>query len=100
MSDPSPQGNISSFPRSAASGQQPLPLEGGNGGSHPTDMSMLGERVAKIEGAIDGLKSSVDALRWVVTILAALIIGGFAFLGVQMTQANNRIAGVEGEVRA
>src|SRR5205814_8197627 len=58
------------------------------------------ERVAKIEGAIDGLKSSVDALRWVVTILAALIIGGFAFLGVQMTQANNRIAGVEGEVRA
>jgi hypothetical protein len=84
------------FPKTSA----PRSLEGGNGGPHPPDMSMLGERVARMEGAVEGLKSSVDAMRWVVGVLAVIIVGGVSFLGVQITRSDGRIAALETKVDA
>jgi hypothetical protein len=73
-------------------------LEGGNGGPHPPDMSDLSGRVAKIEGSVDGLKSSVDALRWVIGILAVIVVGSISFLGFQITRIDSRVAGVESKI--
>jgi len=63
-------------------------------------MTDLSNRVARIEGAIDGLRSSIDALRWVVGILALVVIGGISFLGVQITHSDGRIASLESKVDA
>lgn len=81
--------------------QSRLPtLDGGEGGPHPPDMSELSGRVAKVEGAVDGLRSSIDALRWVVGILALVIVGGISFLGVEVTRTDGRIAALESKVDA
>jgi hypothetical protein len=53
-----------------------------------------------VEGAVEGLRSSIDALRWVVGILALVIVGGISFLGVQLTRSDSRIATFEEKVDA
>jgi len=61
-------------------------------------MTDISGRVAKVEGAVEGLKSSIDALRWVIGILALLIIGGASFLGIQITRTDARVAAFERKV--
>jgi len=58
----------------------------------------IGERLARVEGGIEGLKGSLDGLRFGFTILAgavalvaAMMMGGFAFLGFQVSQVSSKI---------
>jgi hypothetical protein len=100
MSSPTPGAVVPIRPTTRAPGDPSL--DGGNGGPHPPDMSDISGRVSKIEGAVDGLKSAVDAMRWVIglgfPILAVIMIGGFTFLGFQITQTNNRVITLESKV--
>jgi hypothetical protein len=55
-------------------------------------------RLARVEGGIEGLKGSVDGLRFGFTILAgavaliaAIMMSGFAFLGFQSAQVSSKI---------
>jgi hypothetical protein len=66
-------------------------LDGGERGHHPPDMSDISGRVAKIEGTI-------SALQLIVGVLAAVIIGGVTFLGVQITRIDNRVANLDSKV--
>lgn len=93
-----PGENVYPFPGAAPS-KTPA-LEGGNGGPHPPDMTDISGRVARVEGAVEGLRSSIDALRWVIGILALVIVGGISFLGVQLTRSDSRIATFEEKVDA
>lgn len=54
--------------------------------------------MSKVEGAVDGLKGSIDAMRWVIGILALVIIGGVSFLGVQVTRIDGRVESLESKV--
>jgi len=54
--------------------------------------------LTRVEGGVEGLKGSLDGLRFGFTILAgavalvaALMMGGFAFLGFQVSQASSKI---------
>lgn len=61
-------------------------------------MTDLTGRVSKLEGAVDGLKSSVDAMRWIVGVLALLVVGGISFLGIQVTRIDGHSASLETKV--
>src|SRR6266851_692990 len=99
MNSGTPPGeNVYPFPGGAPS-ETPI-LEGGDGGPHPPDMTDISGRVARVEGAVEGLRSSIDALRWVIGILALVIVGGISFLGVQLTRSDSRIATFEEKVDA
>ena len=90
-----PQSNVHLFPVSP-----PSLLESGSGGPHPPDMSDLTSRVSKVEGAVEGLKGAIDALRWVIGILALVVIGGVSFLGILLVITNNRMVNIESKVDA
>ena len=71
-------------------------------GDDPHNPDMFGERLAKLEGLFEGLKSSLDSMRFVLSILVAVLLGGFAFLGTQMvrldTKSQAQIEGVSAKV--
>jgi len=56
--------------------------------------------VARLGGAVEGLKSALDGLRWVVGIIAVIMIGGFSFLGFQLNRIEGRVDRVEAAVEA
>lgn len=58
--------------------------------THLTDMQI---RLAKLEGAL-------DAYKLLFTLIMAVLIGGFAFLGVQSIRMDGRIAGLSADVQA
>jgi hypothetical protein len=62
--------------------------------------STVDARLAHLEGGLEGLKSSLDGLRWVVGILTIIVIGGFSFLGFQLNRLEGRIDRVEAAVQA
>lgn len=57
-------------------------------------------RLARLEGVVEGLKSSVDGMRWVVGIVVVVIIGGFSFLGFQLNRLEGRVDRIEIAVAA
>jgi hypothetical protein len=63
-------------------------------------MSVLSERLARLEGVVEGVKSSIDSLRWVIGILAVIVVAGLGFLGVQITRTDARVATTESKVDA
>jgi hypothetical protein len=77
---------------------------------HPTeqtwqasvDTRLLGlvGSVARLEGWMEGLKSAVDGLRWVVGMIGVVMIGGFSFLGFQLNRIEARVDRVETAVAA
>jgi hypothetical protein len=79
------------------------PLAGSGSGPHDPDMedtwrASVDSRLARVEGGIEGLKGSLDGLRFGFTILvgavalvAAMMMGGFAFLGFQNAQVSSKI---------
>lgn len=73
--------------RRRLAGEQQLETGGGNGHSPGMDDG----RLAKVEGAVEGLREGIVSLRWAITLLAAVAIGGFAFLGTQSVRLENRI---------
>jgi len=49
---------------------------------------------------LEGLKGSIDSLRWVVGILGVVMIGGFSFLGFQLNRIEARVDRIEAAVAA
>ena len=44
----------------------------------------IGERLTKVETVVDGFAKRFDDLRWGMTLLATVTLGGFAILGVSI----------------
>lgn len=61
---------------------------------------MVDARLARLEGALESLKTSIDGVRWVVGIVAVVMIGGFSFLGFQVNRLEGRIDRIETAVAA
>jgi hypothetical protein len=57
-------------------------------------------RLSRLEGALEGLRGSVDGVRWIVAVVAAIMIGGFGFLGIQLNHLEGRVDRVETAVAA
>jgi hypothetical protein len=56
--------------------------------------------LARLAGAVEGLKSAIDGLRWAVGMVAIIVIGGFSFLGFQLNRIEGRVDRVEAAVEA
>ena len=56
--------------------------------------------VTRLEGVVERLKSAVDGLRWVVGVIAVVMIGGFSFLGFQLNRLEGRVDRIETAVAA
>jgi hypothetical protein len=57
-------------------------------------------RLSRLEGALEGLRASVDGTRWVVGLVAVVMIGGFGFLGFQLNRLEGRVDRIETAVAA
>ena len=69
-----------------------------HGGMEDSWRTSVDSRLARVEGGIEGLKGSLDGLRFGFTtlagaaaLIAAVMIGGFAFLGFQVSQVSSKI---------
>jgi hypothetical protein len=72
--------------------------DGGNGAPPPSG-TWLSWR-ASVDARLEGLKSAIDGTRWVVGIVAVIMIGGFSFLGFQLNRLEGRVDRVETAVAA
>ena len=59
------------------------PIDGGSGPPHPPTMD-IGERLARLE-------SGQDWLKVILGLLGAVVVGGFAFLGVQINRIDTKV---------
>jgi len=79
---------------------------GGNGRPPaPPDLdsswrAVVDVRLAQLDGALAALRASVDGARWVIGIVAVIMIGGFSFLGFQLNRLEGRADRVETAVQA
>lgn len=77
-------------------------IEGGNAGTGnggPPDETWTGWR-ASVDARLESLKVAIDSTRWVVGMLALVMIGGFGFLGFQLSRLEGRIDRIETAVAA
>jgi outer membrane murein-binding lipoprotein Lpp len=74
-------------------GGGPLPARPIDGGDEPPHLSAMRERLARLEGAFDWLKITL-------ALLAAVVIGGFAFLGVQSNRIDGKVGSLSDQVAA
>jgi hypothetical protein len=51
----------------------------------------MSERIAKLEGAFEGLKASMDSTRWMIGVLSAVTLAGFAFFGAQLVRLDTKV---------
>ncbi|MGC2415945.1 MAG: hypothetical protein WA459_25030 [Stellaceae bacterium] len=79
-------------------GSEMTDADGGTGAPPPPD-SWTGWR-ASVDARLEGLKGAIDSTRWVVGIVAVVMIGGFAFLGFQINRLEGRIDRIETAVAA
>lgn len=77
-------------PHSPAAGDEPDPIDVGGGGPHPPGMD-IGERLARLESAQEWTKV-------VLGLIGALMIGGFAFLGVQINRLDAKFNSLGGRI--
>ena len=75
-----------------------ISTDGGNG-APPPSATWLGWR-ASVDARLQGLRGSIDGTRWVVGIVAVIMIGGFSFLGFQLNRLEGRVDRVETAVAA
>jgi hypothetical protein len=71
----------------------------GNGTPPGPPDTWLGWR-ASVDARLEGLKGSIDGTRWVVGIVAVIMIGGFGFLGFQLNRLEGRVDRIETAVAA
>lgn len=57
----------------------------------PPDIGEMDGRISKLEGAFDWIKVTVS-------LIAAVLIGGIAFIGVQITRVDGRISALSDQV--
>jgi hypothetical protein len=62
------------------------PIDVGGDGPHPPEMD-IGERLARLEAGQDWIKV-------ILALLGAVVIGGFAFLGVQINRIDAKVDGL------
>jgi hypothetical protein len=93
--------------RAAAIGAAGIEAIGGGTGAPPDPpdtwtgwRASVDARLARLEGALEGLRGSVDGFRWVVGIVAVVMIGGFSFLGFQLNRLEGRVDRIETAVAA
>ena len=72
---------------------------GDGNGPPPLSGTWLGWR-ASVDARLEALKSSIDGMRWVVGIVAVIMIGGFSFLGFQLNRLEGRVDRVEVAIAA
>ena len=82
----------------ASGGARMTRADGGNGAPPPAG-TWLGWR-ASVDARLEGLKGSIDSTRWVVGIVAVVMIGGFGFLGFQLNRVEGRVDRIETAVAA
>jgi uncharacterized protein YPO0396 len=63
----------------------------GDGDGGPPDMTEISERLSKLEGAYDALKVVRPMAIAVIGIVLAVMLGGFTFLGAQISRLDNKI---------
>ena len=59
----------------------------------PSHINQMSDRLSRLEGAFDWMKITIS-------IIAAVVIGGIAFIGVQITRVDGRISTVSDKVDA
>jgi hypothetical protein len=91
MSDPA-SNNVRPFPDATRQTLAP-----GGGGSDPPNMS--DERLSRLEGAYDALKVVRPMTVAVLALLIAVMIGGFAFIGVQLVRIDGKLDGIPQTLR-
>jgi hypothetical protein len=72
--------------------------DGGNGAPPPPD-TWTGWR-ASVDSRLESLKGAIDGTRWVVGVLAVVMLGGFSFLGFQLSRLESRVDRIETAVAA
>lgn len=63
--------------------EESVPIDAGGGGPHPPGMD-IGERLARLE-------SGQDWIKVILALIGAVVIGGFAFLGVQINRLDSKM---------
>ena len=88
--------------RIEASGAAETTIARGGSGppARPPDLDVgwratVDTRLAQLDGALAGLKTSMDGARWVIGIVAVVMIGGFSFLGFQLNRLEGRADRIE-----
>jgi hypothetical protein len=66
----------------------------GGDGAPPPSATWLSWR-ASVDARLEGLRGSIDGTRWVVGIVAVIMIGGFSFLGFQLNRLEGRADRIE-----
>src|SRR5713101_7189440 len=77
-------------PQSAAAGDEPVPIDVGGHGPHPPGMD-IGERLARLESAQEWTKI-------ILGLIGPGLIGGFAFLGVQINRLDAKFDSLDGRI--
>ncbi len=81
-------GNLRQGPWSPSNAAGGGGVDGGGSGAHVPDMAV---RLARLEGEFSAFKTMLAAV-------IAIMLGGFAFLGAQLSRIDSRITGVESRV--
>jgi len=73
-------------------------LDGANGAGvvppePPSHISQMSDRLSRLEGAFDWMKITIS-------VIAAVVIGGIAFIGVQITRVDGRVSTLSDKVDA
>ncbi len=58
-----------------------------------SSLNQMGERLARLEGAFDWIKVTI-------TVISTVVIGGIAFLGVQIARVDSRVSALSDKVDA
>ena len=77
----------------ASTGAGVTGTDGGNG-APPASATWLSWR-ASVDARLEGLKGSIDGTRWVLGVVAVILIGGVSFLGFQLNRLEVRVDRVE-----
>lgn len=59
----------------------------------PSHVNQMGDRLSRLEGAFDWMKITIS-------VIAAVVIGGIAFIGVQITRVDGRVSTLSDKVDA
>lgn len=84
-------GTVRRFPARQQEADRPIPVDAGDGDTHPPDMTDIDRRLHRLEGAYDALKVVRPMTLVILAILIAVIIGGFTFMGVQLVRIDGKI---------
>ena len=53
-----------------------------------------------VDARLEGLKGAIEGTRWVVGIVAVIMIGGFSFLGLQINRLEGRVDRIDTSIAA